>query len=346
MAPTATIEHDHAAAPPTAPVAVSTSRRGRGGLVLLAFGAAALAVWFAWRLSHPLWHPLAVLFLGAELSGAVAAVIVGVGLAGASSPRDIHVDEPRDSHWYAHAVADLVGRTRAADIHRDVRTAVRAAPRWRWRDRADATVAAILLDGPRRLVMLLVVVVGLLFGATPFRTPPWWAVVALVVGSAAIGLAHVSLGQGRLRPGDRIRWSYGAIGEVVARVDVAGVAPRRWIGSVAAVVVLSIAIALRGMSDRWTHGLRPMPDADRVVLLLVAVLLVLGALYTLATSPRPTQADAHLLARHLDEGTARQSLLAAAVCVGTIGLIAGVLPTEHTAVEPPHRTVIATPELP
>ena len=219
MAPTATIDHDHAAAPPNAPAVVSTSRRGRGGLALLALGAVALAVWFAWRMSHPVWHPLAVLFLAAELSGAVGAVVVGVGLAGAASPRDVFEDEPRDSHWYAHAVADLVGRTRAADIHRDVRTAVRAAPRWRWRDRADATIAAILLDGPRRLAMLVIVVVGLMFGTTPFGTPPWWAIAALVVGSIAVGLAHVSLGQGRLRPGDRIRWSYGAIGEIVARVE-------------------------------------------------------------------------------------------------------------------------------
>jgi hypothetical protein len=286
-----------------------------------------------------------VLFLAAELSGAVGAVVVGIGLAGAASPRDVFEDEPRDSHWYAHAVADLVGRTRAADIHRDVRTAVRAAPRWRWRDRADATIAAILLDGPRRLAMLVIVVVGLMFGTTPFGTPPWWAIAALVVGSIAVGLAHVSLGQGRLRPGDRIRWSYGAIGEIVARADIAGVAPRRWIGSVAAVVVVSIAIALRGMSDRWTHGLPAMTDEDRVVLLLVALLLVLGALYTLATSPRPSQQDAHLVARHLDEGTARHSLLAVAVCVGMIGLVAGVLPTDH-AVESPRHTVIATPESP
>ena len=85
------------------------------------------------------------------------------------------------------------------------------------------------------------------------------------------------------------------------------------------------------MSDRWTHGLPAMDDDDRLVLLVVGASLLLGSLYTLATSPRPAQADAHLVARHLDERTARQTVLVATVVLAVVGLVAGVLPTEQIA---------------
>jgi hypothetical protein len=329
MAPTATIEDRQRNSEPDSPAAPS-SRRAAGtmlGTVLLVLGVTGFGAWFGWRISHPEWNLVALAFFVAEVTGVVGAVVVGSGLARAGAARDVFAAEPRDSYWYAHATADLVGRTRAADLHRDVRTAVRASPRWRWRDGADATIAAILLDGPRRLLMIVAVVVGLLLGATPFGRPPGWAVAALTIGMLGVAGSHVALGQGRLRFGDRVRWSYGAIGEIVVRDDVANVAPRRWTGAMAAAVAVSVAIGLRGMSDRWTHGLPAMSDDDRVTVLVVALTLVLGALFTVATSPRPTQVDAHLLSRRMDERTARQSVLVAAVCIGAIGLVAGLLPS-------------------
>lgn len=330
MAPTGTLEQ--AQTIETVPARQDEpSRSTVSGGLLLGLGAAAFAVWFAWRVTHLVWHPIGLVFLLTEVAGAVGAVAVGLGLYHATEPRTVYGTEPRDSHWFAHATADIVGRTRAADLHRQVRTAVRAAPRWRPRNTADATIAAILFDGPRRLLMIVTVSVGLLLGVTPFGRPPSWAASALVVGFAAVSAAHVALGRGRLRFGDRLRWSYGAIGEVVSRSDVIGHAPRRWVGAMGSVVGLSIAIALRGMSDRWTHGLPPMSDDDRVVAMLVAVSLLLGALFTIRTTPRPQQTDPFALSRRLEETTARQSTLAAAVCVGMIGLIAGVLPTDAAA---------------
>lgn len=305
------------------------------GVAMAAVGAIGSLVWLAWRITHLAADPISVAFLLAEIAGLLGGLAVASGLARRWTARAVFVDGPRDSHWFAHSVADLVGRTRADDLHHDVRTTVRAARRWRWRDSADAAVLAILLDGPRRLLMVVAVTLGLLLGISPFGPPPWWALVALAAGVAGIGSAHVVLGRGRIRYGDRTRWTYGAIGEVVGRTDVDGLAPRRWVGAIAAAVAVSVAVGLRGMSDRWTHGLPAMDDDDRVVLLALGAALILGALYTLATSPRPTQADAHLVARHLEERTARKTVLAVAVVLGVIGLVAGLLPTDQIAEPPP-----------
>ena len=178
-------------------------------------GAIGTLIWLSWRVTHLGLDPIGVAFLLAEVAGLLGGLAVASGLAARWTARSVYLDEPRDSHSFAHSVADLVGRTRADDLHHDVRTPVRAAPRWRWRDSADAAVVAILLDGPRRLLMVVAVTLGLLFGVSPFGTPPWWALVALGAGLVGIGAAHVVLGRGRIRFGDRTRWTYGAIGEVV-----------------------------------------------------------------------------------------------------------------------------------
>ena len=89
---------------------------------------------------------------------------------------------------------------------------------------------------------------------------------------------------------------------------------------------MNVAVALRGMSDRWTHGLPPMTDDERIVSMGWATLIVLGGLYALRTIPTPQLGNSHLVARRLEERTARQSALGAAVCLGLVGLLAGVLP--------------------
>jgi hypothetical protein len=156
--------------------------------------------------------------------------------------------------------------------------------------------------------------------------PPLWALIAVVAGSACVSMSHVLGSQGSIRLGDRTRWSFASLGEVFSAADRDDVAPRRWVGTVATVVVLNLAIALRGMSDRWTHGLPPMSDAERMISMSWASVVVVAGLYALRTIPTPKLGNAHLVARRLEERTARQSALGAAVCVGLIGLLAGVLP--------------------
>ena len=80
------------------------------------------------------------------------------------------------------------------------------------------------------------------------------------------------------------------------------------------------------MSDRWTHGLPTMSNDMRIVAMVYAMTLVAGSLFTLVTTAAPQLDNAHLVSRRLEERTARQSALGGALCVGLIGLLAGVLP--------------------
>ena len=74
-----------------------------------------------------------------------------------------------------------------------------------------------------------------------------------------------------------------------------------------------------------------------------AGLVVIGGLYTLRTIPTPKLGNAHLVARRLEERTARQSALGAAVCLGLVGLLAGILPgsVDPGADDPADRTADA-----
>jgi hypothetical protein len=161
--------------------------------------------------------------------------------------------------------------------------------------------------------------------------PPVWAIIAGVGALALMSLSHVLLGGGRIQFGDRVRWSSSALGEVCLGADRDGVAPRRWVGTVAAVVVLNLAIALRGMSDRWTHGLTPMSTDGRQVTMLLAIAVVAGGLFTLRRTAMPVLENSHLVPRRAEERTARESALGGAVAIGMIGLMAGILPGNFDA---------------
>ena len=84
------------------------------------------------------------------------------------------------------------------------------------------------------------------------------------------------LAGGHIRPGDRLRWSFASIGLTVGPSERSDAMPVRWAGVMGSIVVLNLAVALRGLSDRWTHGLPPMADADRVVAMSAALLLIVG----------------------------------------------------------------------
>lgn len=299
--------------------------RHRAGVALLLAGTCGYGVWFAWRVLTLDAHVIPIAAALLELIGAACGVVVALALSRRTDVRTVHGGDERDPRRFAFAVADLVGRTRAEDVRRDLRTFT-GARRATSLSLADMAVASVLVDGPRRLTLVGVAVVGLLLGVSPLPVPSPIALVGLLLGVACVALATVVFGEGRIAPGDRLRWTYASLGELVVRDDLAGVAPRRWVGTVATIVVVDIAVALRGMSDRWTHGLPPMDDDARVVAMVLAMTLVAGALYTLATTPAPQLDNPHLVSRRLEERTARQSALGAAMCVAVIGLVAGILP--------------------
>jgi hypothetical protein len=285
-------------------------------------------------------HPIQLAVFVLEIIGVLAGVAVAVGLLAAESPRSLFAADRREAHRFGLAVGDIVGRTRSIDLNRDVRCLGRYFRDQRRRTPADVAVAAVLVDGPRRLGLVVALTIALLLGVAPMPLPPAWAVGAAVAGVIGMSAGHVLLAGGRIRFGDRIRWSYAALGEVFSRSDRDDLAPRAWVGTVAAVVVVNLAIALRGMSDRWTHGLTPMTNDDRLVTMALAIVLVVGALYTLHTSTQPELANAHLVSRRLEERTARQSAVGAAVCVGLIGLLAGVLPGTVDAADDTSDSVV------
>jgi hypothetical protein len=296
------------------------------GLLLLALGVCGSLVWLVWRVATLELHPVPVLALLLELGGAGIGAVVALALARVETRRTVHASERHDTRRYGFAVADLVGRTRAEDLHRDVRSLARA---WRHpggRDLADLAVACVVIEGPRRLALVAIAVFGLLVGVSPIPAPSLAALAALAAGVGGLSLAAVVLSNGRIGVADRLRWSYSSLGEIVVRDDIEGVAPRRWVGTVATIVVINLAVALRGMSDRWTHGLPVMGNEARIVAMVFAMTIVVGALCTLLTTPAPDLDNAHLVSRRLEERTARQSALGGAICVGLIGLLAGVLP--------------------
>jgi len=299
--------------------------RSRFGVLLLTAAVLTSVLWLYWRTIHLGWHPVEVIFFAAEVASLVSGLLVGIGIARAEQPRTVFENHPRESFRYAFAVADLVGRTRSSDVRVDLVAAYR---RLRSSDAGlpDLAIAAVLTDGPRRLATVAAVTYGLLLGVAPMPMPPTWA-LALGLGSLALmSSAHVVLGGGRIRIGDRVRWSSAALGEVCSGADREGLAPRRWVGTVAVVVVVDLAVALRGMSDRWTHGLTPMGADERQLTMLIAIGIVIGSLFTLRTTAAPQLANSHLVSRHIEERTARQSALGGAVLIGTIGLLAGILP--------------------
>ena len=303
-----------------------SARRRRIGIAFMAVGACGWLGWIAWRVMTLALNPIPILALGIEIGGAAIGVVVAFALANVVRPRATFEDDRRDPWRYAFAVADRVERTRAEDLRREVRSAAGAARRSGKKTRADVAIGCVLIDGPRRLAMIVVAVLGLLIGVSPMPVPTVSALASLAIGVCGLTAAIVVLSQGRIAVGDRLRWTYGSIGELLIRDDVEGVAPRRWMGTVGTIVVVNLALALRGMSDRWTHGLPTMENEMRIVAMVYAMTLVLGSLYTLVTTTAPQLDNAHLVSRRLEERTARQSALGGALCVGLIGLLAGILP--------------------
>jgi hypothetical protein len=283
-----------------------------------------LLVWISWRLATLDLNPVAIVTLLIELSGWTGGLAVALGLLVAASPRA--VPQPDDTYRYAVVVAERVGRTRATDLHLDLRAAVERLTTRTAGGSADRAMIGVLVDGPRRIALVAMLSIALLLGVAPLDVPPIWALLALGAGTVLVSASHVVASEGRIRFGDRTRWSFAALGEVLSPADRVDQAPRRWVGTVGTIVVLNLAIALRGMSDRWTHGLPAMTDGERVVAMVWAGLLVLGGVYTLRTIPTPRLDNAHLVSRRLEERTARQSALGVAVCLGLVGLLAGVLP--------------------
>lgn len=295
----------------TTAATVAAPARLAAGWISLVCGVVCWAIWFVWRLDHLAFHPVAIIMLLIEVSGVVAGTMVGLGLLRAEAPRAVLPTDRRDSHRYAYAVADRTGRTRTDDLQGDLLAAIERVTTRSVNGRADRAMIGVLIDGPRRIATVAVLSLALMTGAAPMSMPPMWAVAAVAASTLMIASSHVLATSGRIRIGDRTRWSFAALGEVCSRADHAAVAPRRWVGTIGTIVLLNVAGALRGMSDRWTHGLPAMTDDQRLVTMGWAVAIVLGGLFTLRTMDPPNPSNGHVVSRRLEEQAARRSALRA-----------------------------------
>ena len=292
----------------TAP-SVSAHQRRLGTAAML-FGMAGWLTWLTWRIETISIHlvPLATLMI--ESLGVVAGVVFSAVLMRPAYGRHLG-DHPCDrAAAFPAAIAP----------HLSPAVAGASAP-----SACQLAARMLRLEGLRRLGLVSITAAGLMLGVSPMPVPSPQAVAGLAIGVLGTSFAHVLLSGRVIAFGDRTRWSFAAQGELLPTSTTSDVTRRRWTASVAAAVVLSLAIALRGISDRWTHGLEPMAAEPRAVALLLALALTLGGLYTLATTDPPEPSETDAVPRRHDERTARQPALACAVLVGVIGLVAGLL---------------------
>jgi hypothetical protein len=184
----------------------------------------------------------------------------------------------------------------------------------------------VLFDAGRRAGFLAVVALCLFTGWSLFDRPPVAAVVAWAVGYVVTPVGLWLMSHGRLVPGWRTRWSITSMGEAARRlVRTANPAASGWSSAMATVVGVNLAIALRGISDRWTHGLSAMSSFDRTLAMAIGIWIVLCGLDCLRRMA-PPQLGHFGPTRRLDEQSARQMALGASALAGVLGLVAGALP--------------------
>lgn len=191
----------------------------------------------------------------------------------------------------------------------------------------DAAWSVVALDGLRRLVSVVALVVVLFTGIAPFELPPTNRVVMLAVGIALVSIGHWLLSGGHIRPAARLLWSMASIGAGLGPGISRSGLPIRWAMTMATLVALNLSIALRGMSDRWTHGLGPMDDAARVVAMSIAFGLVASGGLAMRHMPRPDLGH-YGATRRLEEASVRNLTIGLTLLVATIGFVAGLAPVE------------------
>ncbi|MEI6402780.1 MAG: hypothetical protein WCP59_11385 [Actinomycetota bacterium] len=203
------------------------------------------------------------------------------------SPADESVDSPNDL---------VVAERRRADEACAARLGVSVAltrrptqPVTSAHRRALLATAVLPLAGIRRSVLVFVLVGSLLEGSLPFRLAPGPLLGLWLPWFTLSSVALWRMSGGVLRPGDRSREAMARLGTSWRGLTAPNGAPvvtRSALGMlfgldhgaavVAMVAGLSVVVGLRGLSDRVTHALQPLPVTD-MVLLLVAVLWVLAA---------------------------------------------------------------------
>jgi len=322
-----------------------TATRWAGGLAC-AVGFVAWSLWLGWRVTS---SPLEVVS-GVVLVLEVAALLVALVLTAALSlaPRVVASSSTahrRSPDSLPDVLADLFGldhlrsvEPHGADDSGEVARArrglvlldprrVRAArsPVPTRRRLATAAWAVMAVEGMRRMLFVAVLVVILLTGRFPFDAPSGEMLSALLGAQLLIALGHWALSYGTLRPGVRLRWSMASVGAGLGDGASRTGLPIRWTATMATMVVLNLAVSLRGVSDRWTHGLGPMPRDERIITMGVSWWLVIVGFAALRILVKPSLGF-YGATHRLEETSTRRLALGTTLAVAVVGFVAGVLP--------------------
>ena len=318
--------------------AVNPAVRWAGRLASVV-GLAAWSTWLAWRVSSAPVDPIGVLVLVLE----VAALLVSLVLSAALWSFGSVPGQSRPSSRSAplvDVVGEMLGVTDLATEHAcgadDTGEVARARRGLALLDpRASRALvgppvavtawALVAVEGIRRMVFVAVLLVVLLTGRFPFELPSWSMLATPAVAVVSFSVSHWMLSGGTLRPGVRLRWSMASVGAGLGDGTSRSGLPIRWTATLATMIALNLAVALRGLSDRWTHGLGPMPHHERVVAMLVSWWLVLVGFAALRILAKPSLGF-YGATRRLEETSTRRLALGTTLAVALIGFAAGVLP--------------------
>ena len=310
------------------------------GRLACAVGVLAWLLWFGWRVTSSMLGPVSVIVLVLEVASLLVSLVLTAALWPQASPAGSRVA----SSVLPDVFADVLGLAELASVARhgadDSGEVARARRGFRLLDPRssdpDAPVAGrrlattawalVAVEGIRRMVFVVVLVAVLISGRFPFELPGRSMVVALIAAQVLVAVGHWLLSGGMVKPGARLRWSMASagagLGDGVSRTGL----PIRWTATMATMIVLNLAVALRGVSDRWTHGLGAMPHDERVVAMLTAWWLVMVGFAALRVMEQPSLGF-YGATRRLEETSTRRLALGTTLAVAVVGFIAGILPS-------------------
>ena len=305
-------------------------------------GFVAWSSWLAWRVSSSPVGLVSVVVLVLEVMAFLVAIVLSAALwslPGRSRPSatsagllDVLVelfDLDELGAVEAHGADDTgeVARARLGLRLLDPRTRrANAARQFVGRRQLALTAwALVAVEGIRRMLFVAVLLAVLLTGRLPIEMPGWSVLAALMAAQLSFTISHWLLSGGVLRPGVRLRWSMATIGAGLGDGASRTGLPIRWTATLATMVVLNLAVALRGVSDRWTHGLGPMPHDERVGAMVLSWWLVIVGFTALRTLVKPSLGF-YGATRRLEETSTRRLALGTTLAVALVGFVAGVLP--------------------
>ena len=309
-------------------------------------GFGAWSLWLVWRITASPLGAVSIAVLVLEVVALMVSIVVSAALW--SSPERSGAPTRSDPpQALPDVLADLLGVVELGSVGahgaddtgevararqglrlldpRSTRNETASGPSGGRRLLAETAWAVVAVEGIRRMFFAVVLVAVLLSGRLPFEWPGW-STIGLVVGAQLLfALGHWMLSGGVVWPGRRLRWSMASVGAGFGDGASRSGLPIRWTATLATMVVLNLAVSLRGLSDRWTHGLGPMPHDERVAAMVLSWWLVIVGFAALRTLARPSLGF-YGATRRLEETSTRRLALGTTLAVAMVGFVAGVLP--------------------